>query len=263
MFIYYSVDNIGQSLYVSKHGPRLEAEMMRKADFALTTSRELWRQARKSNPKAYYLPNAAEVGLFIQKPHQYAERPPEFADIKTPIIIYTGHIDVRLDYDLIRGILHAHPGKTLVMVGPHSIDKGLYDELAAFPNMKFLGRRSLSQLPVYLHHSHCAIIPFKCNELTKSIYPLKVNEYLAAGLPVVATAFSEDIQGFSDVIEIADSQEDFCRKITAAITNDTETSRDERVKVASGNNWEDRARKFWEIVGQFASPHSNSIAPMS
>lgn len=265
LFVYYSVDNIGQSSYVSKHGPWLEAEMMRKADVALTTSKELWKQACKRTPSAFYLPNAADVGLFLQKKHQFAERPQEFAGIRTPIIIYTGHIDVRIDYDLIRAILRNHPGKTLVMIGPHSIEQSLYDELAAFPNMKFLGRRNLVELPAYLHHSHCAIIPFKCNDLTKSIYPLKVNEYLAAGLPVVSTCFSEDIQGFSEVVEIADTQEDFCRRITVAIGNDTEASRDQRVKVASRNNWEDRAHRFWEIVTKSAawSIHSNSIAPIS
>jgi hypothetical protein len=81
----------------------------------------------------------------------------------------------------------------------------------------------------------------------------------------VATSFSEDIQGFSDVIEVADSESDFCRKITAAICNDTENSRQQRITIASGNNWEDRAKKFWEIVRQVAQPsaHSNSMAPMS
>jgi teichuronic acid biosynthesis glycosyltransferase TuaH len=151
------------------------------------------------------------------------------------------------------------------MIGPHSIDQALYDDLAAFPNMRFLGRRNLADLPAYLHHSHCAIIPFKCNDLTKSIYPLKVNEYLAAGLPVVSTAFSEDIQAFSEVVEISESADDFCRRITVAMGNDTEASRHQRVQIASCNTWEDRARRFWDIVTKSAawSIHSNSIAPMS
>jgi teichuronic acid biosynthesis glycosyltransferase TuaH len=265
MFIYYSVDNIGQSSYVSRHGPRLEAELMRKADLALTTSRELWNQARLKGASAFYLPNAADTALFIRRPHIYIERPEEFRDIDTPIIIYTGHIDVRVDLDLVRALLGEHPDKTLVMVGPHSLEPSVFGELSAFPNMRFLGRRDLSQLPAYLYYSHCAIIPFKCNELTRSIYPLKVNEYLAAGLPVVSTAFSEDIQGFSDVIEIGESHADFCNKISTAISDDDEISKNQRVRVASGNNWENRAQRFWEIVGKFTNDnsYSNSIAPMS
>jgi teichuronic acid biosynthesis glycosyltransferase TuaH len=265
LFIYYSVDNIAHSRYVSRHGPRLEDELMRKADLALTTSRELWNQARSKASSAYYLPNAADTALFTRRPSIYIERPADLGDIATPIIIYSGHIDVRVDLDLVRSILRKHPDKTLVMVGPHSLEASVYHELAAFPNMKFLGRRDLSQLPAYLHHSHCAIIPFRCNELTRSIYPLKVNEYLAAGLPVVSTAFSEDIQGFRDVIEIAESHNDFCNKISLAISDDSEVSKSQRVNVAAGNNWENRAKRFWEIVDKFiaSSSYSNSIAPMS
>jgi teichuronic acid biosynthesis glycosyltransferase TuaH len=265
MFIYYSVDNIGQSAYVSRHGPRLEAEVMRRADLSLTTSRELWNQARRRSSSAYYLPNAADIGLFLRRPHINIERPEEFKDLDTPIIVYTGHIDVRVDLHLVRQILRHHPNKTLVMIGPHSIDQEAYDELSAFPNMRFLGRRDISQLPAYLYHSHCAIIPFKCNELTRSIYPLKVNEYLAAGLPVVSTSFSEDIQGFANVIEIGESSVDFCYKIATAIRYDSDDSRKQRIEVASSNTWESRAQRFWEIVGKFVSSpgQSNSIAPMS
>lgn len=265
-FIYYSVDNMAHSRYVSKHGPALEAVMMQQADLVLTTSRELWNQACLLTSNAHYLPNAADIGLFVRNEHINIERPAEFRSVATPIIIYTGHIDVRLDYDLVRAILASHPDKTLAMVGPHSIGKELYEELKAYPNILFVGGRTLSQLPAYLHHSDCAIIPFKCNELTKSIYPLKVNEYLAAGLPVVSTPFSEDIQGFSDVIEIGDSETGFCDKISMAIGNDHEGVRKARVNVASGNNWENRAQRFWEIVGSclgMNTPHLNSMAPMS
>jgi len=130
--------------------------------------------------------------------------------------------------------------------------------------MLFVGAKRLSELPAYLYHSHCAIIPFKCDELTMSIYPLKVNEYLAAGLPVVSTSFSEDIRAFGDVVEIGASEAEFCDKITAMIGNDHEDVRSARIKVASGNNWENRAQRFWEIVERsLATAHLNSMAPIS
>ena len=263
-FIYYSVDNIAKSAYVNKHGPRLEREMMRRADLTLTTSRELWNQARRLTSNAHYLPNAADIGLFLRKTPINIERPAELTQVSTPVIVYTGHIDIRLDYDLVRAILARHPDKTLLMVGPHSISKELYDELKAYPNMLFVGAKRLSELPAYLYHSHCAIIPFKCDELTMSIYPLKVNEYLAAGLPVVSTSFSEDIRAFGDVVEIGASEAEFCDKITAMIGNDHEDVRSARIKVASGNNWENRAQRFWEIVERsLATAHLNSMAPIS
>ena len=64
MFIYYSVDNIAHSSYVSKHGFRLEEELMRKADLALTTSRELWNQARKKASSGHFAGKDTQVRYF-------------------------------------------------------------------------------------------------------------------------------------------------------------------------------------------------------
>lgn len=248
LFIYYSVDNIGHCAYVHRHGPRLEEEAVNRASFILATSRELTNNVKRKD-NVHFLPNAADISLFLSD--NYIAPPEEFRSITTPIIIYVGHIDQRIDFDLIKNILKSHPDKTLVMLGPHSIGEDLYNELTQFKNMKFLGRRDLAQLPHYLYYSHCCIIPFKCNEQTKSIYPLKINEYLATGRPVVSTPFSEDISTFSKLIYIGDSQEDFSQKISFAIEQDTVEQRAIRTKAVLENNWENRANEFRSIAGKY------------
>jgi teichuronic acid biosynthesis glycosyltransferase TuaH len=248
LFIYYSVDNIGHCAFVDRHGPRLEDMAVSRASFILATSRDLANNVKRKSD-VHYLPNAADISLFLSD--DYNGPPEEFMNIRTPIIIYVGHIDQRIDFDLIRSILKSHPDKTLVMLGPHSIGEELYRELSQFQNIKFLGRRDLVRLPHYLHYSHCCIIPFKCNEQTRSIYPLKINEYLATGRPVVSTPFSEDIGMFSELIYIADSHEEFNRKISMAIGEDTEALHTMRTKAVLENNWENRAIEFWNIANRY------------
>ncbi len=248
LYVYHTVDDISHSKYINKHGPRLENAAIRMADMTFTTSRELKRLKSSLSENIYYLPNAADAELFRTSITEKFSVPKELVAIDKPIVIYTGHIDLRLDYELLKYILQAHPDKFFLMVGPISLSKELFDEIASFNNVCFTGKKDIASLPGYLHYAHCAIIPFKCNVLTRSIYPLKVNEYLAAGKPVISTAFSEDIIDFKGVIEVATGYDDFSNAITLAVDSDSAEKINARLLVAKGNTWDARVKSFWGIV---------------
>jgi glycosyltransferase involved in cell wall biosynthesis len=118
------------------------------------------------------------------------------------------------------------------------------------PNVIFAGPRKITELPNYLQYFDCVLIPFRKNTLTRSIYPLKINEYLAAGKPVIATHFSEDIYTFRDVAYVVDSHEEFLSTIDKAIAENDETKKQARMKVAGENTWEARVARFWDIIEQ-------------
>src|SRR5690606_14309333 len=109
-----------------------------------------------------------------------------------PIVIYTGHTDWRMDLDLMIEVIQKSSELQFLFVGPVSLPEERLSQLESFQNVLFVGTKHLKELPAYLYSSACAIIPYKRNELTRSIYPLKINEYLATGIPVVATPFSPD-----------------------------------------------------------------------
>jgi teichuronic acid biosynthesis glycosyltransferase TuaH len=88
------------------------------------------------------------------------------------------------------------------------------------------------------------------NTLTRSIYPLKINEYLAAGKPIIATHFSEDIYTFRDVAYVVDTHEEFIAAIDKAIAENSEARKQGRMKVAETNTWEARVAQFWEIISK-------------
>ena len=92
------------------------------------------------------------------------------------------------------------------------------------------------------------LIPFRKNTLTKSIYPLKINEYLAAGKAVIATHFSEDIYSFRDVAYVVDTDDEFIQTIDRAIAENSEEKKQARIKVAEQNTWTARVERFWEII---------------
>ena len=77
--------------------------------------------------------------------------------------------------------------------------------LAAEPNVHLLGVRSYREIsPSVLRAADAGLIPYARNELTESIFPMKVYEYLAAGLPVLATPLPA-LAEVADVLSAADA----------------------------------------------------------
>ncbi|NJN26106.1 MAG: glycosyltransferase family 1 protein [Cyclobacteriaceae bacterium] len=251
-YIYQTVDNIEESKYVNKHGGYLERRAVEEADYTLVTSSELLRKIQKVSANAYLIPNAAEIQVFQKSVSSPAEKPKEIAHVHNRIIGYVGNLDFRLDYRLIKNIALNHPEKILLLVGPVNTDEINIMGIDVLENVLMTGSKKYSELPVYIKYMDCTIIPFKCNELTKSIYPLKINEYLACGKPVVSTPFSEDIQGFASIIYLSENDRNFIESIDHAIATDTEIKTKERMEFASQNNWQNRIDLFWEIY------HSNT-----
>ena len=245
--VYQCMDDISQVPYTAKHGLRLEEEIIRKYDLTICTSRELTSIKSKLSTSVDFLPNAVDYDLFKTAFEKTWNRPDDLPTGKK-IIGYTGSLEYRSDIPLILRVAEYHSDKIIFIVGPVILPETETKQLAKFSNIVLAGPRRIEQLPAYLQYFDCGIIPFKKNTLTKSIYPLKINEYLAAGLPVISSDFSEDIKQFEDLIYLSSTPEEFIQNISAAISGDNEERRAARTKRASTNSWDARVEEFWSLV---------------
>lgn len=247
--IYQCIDDISTEPYMAKHGVRLENQAAIDSDITLVTSTNLWRKFVEIQPETYILHNAVDISIFKDLPYRHFEKPDEIKHVKGKIIGFVGNLDpVRLDYILMRKIAEAHPDKTLLLVGPINSPEVYEQGLDKMPNVILAGGKKIYDVPKYLKYMDVCILPSLINKMSKSVYPLKINEYLAGGKAIIATNFSEDIRGFSEYIHIAQDHDDFIRLIDVAKDDYSSEKIEKRMLIASKNTWGDRVREFWEII---------------
>ena len=129
-------------------------------------------------------------------------------------------------------------------MGPVGLGDPLTDTsaLEAVPNVHLLGGRRYAELPAVLRGADAAIIPYAINPLTASIFPMKVYEYLAAGLPVVVTPLPS-LEGEEAVVVAADAA-GFAAALDAELAADSPEARRARSERARAHSWEARLEEI-------------------
>lgn len=250
--IYHCIDDISQNAYTARHGERLENEAISQAGLTFVTSTNLFQLKKPYTDRIVTYFNAADVENFSKVHTEKFARPLELEGRTGKVIGFVGNLDeLRIDYPLLKKTALAHPDKTLLLIGPVNSPELKQLGIHELPNVVLAGSRKLQDLPPLLQYCDVVLIPFLKNTLTKSIYPLKINEYLAAGKPVVATDFSEDICTFGHCAYIAPNHDAFVALIGTAIAEDNPEKVQARLQTAATNTWQARIKSLWTLVAQY------------
>jgi glycosyltransferase involved in cell wall biosynthesis len=187
------------------------------------------------NPKTFVVNHAADIRHFSKAADPLTVVPADLAQIPHPRIGFVGMVDpVRFDSELLRRVAE-NPQYHLVIVG--GILGGAERSLPAQPNVHLLGMKPLNELPGYLRGMDVCLMPYKLNDATRSIYPLKLHEYMATGKPVVATAIPA-VEGFRDLIYVADNENQFVEQVDVALKEKDPEIVLLRRACASEHSWE-------------------------
>jgi glycosyltransferase involved in cell wall biosynthesis len=239
--IYHCYDEMrGADSWLRKHGIWLEEAFMKIIDGVVVASKGLYDSKKPECDECFVVKNAVNFDLFSKGFHN------ELPELK--IIGYVGSVDHRLDYDLLQYLFTHMPDIHFVFVGRVMSQSGLAI-LKQYSNVSIEGAKTPDELPPYLKTFSAGIIPFVKSTFTQGIYPMKINEYLAAGLPVISTDFS-DLSEFAQIISINNNKEGFLEHCRNEIANDTPEKKQARLNMAGQNTWANRAEELSAIIYQ-------------
>jgi len=164
------------------------------------------------------------------------------SNLPHPILGIFGVFDNRTDGELLQRIARSFPEGTVAVIGPTDRDVRSFRMLQ---NIRFLGKVDYNELPSWIAGFDVCILPYHVNELTRSINPLKLREYLATGKPVVTTPLPE-AEKLAPYLTIA-TRDDFSDAVRSVLTQTPRPSSAMREMLLS-ESWERKAEQFLQFV---------------
>lgn len=238
--IYFCMDDWAHLPTVSPHMLLpLERRLLAGADAVVATARTLMQLKVPENGRIHYLPQGVNFEHFSTR----RAVPGDIMHLPRPWIGFAGGVGPALDVDVIHALAAEFPRGSIILVGPEQ--EGLGDIRA--PNIHRLGARPYDVLPAYVQAFDVGIIPYLRNAWTESVDPLKLLEYLAAGIPVITTDLPE-VRKYSTSVRIADGVPAFVAHARDIMVDEQPGGRSIRQAVAAANTWQARAAEFQGIM---------------
>jgi glycosyltransferase involved in cell wall biosynthesis len=246
--VYYCTDEWSAFSYIDTEKViEQERRLCEKADIVFATSHSLVERKKRYNPETYLASHGVSYAHFSQALSDETRVHPEIADLPKPILGFFGLIQDWIDIELFAYLAKQRPDWSIVVIGKSMVDDS---ELRKYPNIRLIPRRPFEELPQFCKGFDLGLCPFRINELTRHVNPIKLREYLCAGLPVVSTDLPE-CRYYGDSCGIARSHPEFLALAEQALREDSPEKRLERSEKMKFESWKNKAelvRQRIEIV---------------
>lgn len=193
--------------------------------------------------KVTIIPNGVDHPLFSRGREQPC--PADLERVPSPRAVYAGALLDWFDFDLLTETARKLPDVQFVLLGFPEREY-VFDS----SNIHYLGQKAQRDLPAYYAHSQVGFIPFRINELTRHVNPLKLYEYFSAGLPCVSIPM-DPIQQMEarGVLSLAVGADAFSAAIAAQLrdgmASDAVQARD---YISTQHSWEHLAHQFEQVL---------------
>jgi len=255
--VYYCVDEFSEFAGYDREAIlSAEGRLALRADMVVTTSQALFEAKGPLNANTMLVPHGVDHSHFARATSADTVVPADIAGLPRPILGFWGLVQGWVDVALIRQLAVGRPDWSVVLIGEVATDVSALRDL---PNVHLLGRRPYASLPGYARGFDAGLIPFRVNRLTRAVNPIKLREYLSAGLPVVSTPLPE-VQRYAQLVRIAEPGAGFiaacdevlgaCREAAGTVHSDGEVQAAARQAAMRGETW---AVKVEEICARLES----------
>lgn len=243
--VYYSRDYMLAVDYWKFHGEDLEPKLIAKSDLCVANSTYLASYCKKYNQNSFYVGQGCDLEMFTNAGN--TPLPSDLSNVGKPIIGYVGALQsIRLDIGLLEFIATTKPEWQIVLVGPED-EIFKTSGLHGLNNVHFTGGKPPELLPSYINAFDVCLNPQLVNQVTVGNYPRKIDEYLAMGKPVVATA-TEAMEIFEHYTYLATNREKYIELISKALTENSSDKQTDRRMFAGTHTWENNVKEIYRSI---------------
>jgi len=216
----------------------MHERLLDRAQHVLTTSRRLHEAHAHLGPKLQHLGNGVRTSFVLR-----CAMAPRARERTAPTFGYVGMISKWFDVAAVRALAEAFPKSRVVLVGP--CDRWL----PRLPgNIHILPAVRQEELPAILRSFDIGLIPFVPSPTIDAVDPVKLYEYQAAGLPVLASAFAEMKAHRGRVTIYRDPAEAVSQARRMLAEPESPDCVHERQAFAMRNSWEEKAAVLAKLI---------------
>lgn len=246
--VYYRRDNLLPFQYWKKHACRLEPLLIGKSDLVLCNSEELAAFAHIYNPNSFDIGQGVDLSAY--QTHINYTVPEDIVNIPHPIVGYLGDItSLRLDPEIGYQLARNNPAISFVWIGKEDAIFASHP-IHTLSNVYFLGMKPKEYVPAYMSTFDICINPQAVNEITLGNYPRKIDEYLAFGKPVIATA-TLTMKMFKKQVHLCSSIEDYQQALLISLAENDDELKVERIIFARSHTWENSVKRLYEYIQKY------------
>lgn len=248
--IYYVVDD--QSSFKGLDAAQFrewDKAMCQSADGIFCTAHSLYLAKKELNDNTVYMPHGVDFDNFYRtwddSTHPHPSMSFKSGDSARPCMLFFGHISHDwVDAELLKQCAALKPEWDWALVGRNSMDEM---EFAQFPNIHYLGEQEFEDLPKFCKGANVGIIPFVDSTLTQNCNPLKLPEYVTAGLPVVSTPIPSVSQLYPDDALVAGNCNEFVAACEQSLGKSKEHLRERALRMKE-HSWDQRVQSILKTI---------------
>lgn len=229
-----------------------EERLCRKADLVFTTAKTLYASKSPYNPgNTHLVHNVGDADHFKKAMDPALEIPAAIAKLPKPVFGFVGAVsDYKLDMDWVVAAARARPDASFAIIGPVGVadPKTSTAALSKQPNVHLFGPRPYAELPAWIKGFDVAVIPYRINEYTRGVFPIKFFELLASGKPVVISNLPA-LEEYFSFVGVAKTADEFIARCDEALRHGAE-GKDARVAIAEANSWPKRIGEIMRLIEQ-------------
>jgi glycosyltransferase involved in cell wall biosynthesis len=249
LIVYHCVDEYAAFSDAAAEVLHREKDLVEKAHLVIVCSEALLESKKKWNPRTHLVTHGVDFEHFRKAADPATPVAKEVRKLTRPVLGFHGLIADWVDIAMLAELAKRRPEWSIVVVGRADTD---ISPLEGLSNVHVLGHRPYERLPEYLRGFDVALLPFLQNELTINANPLKLREYLAAGLPVVAAPLPE-IARLRPLVELATTAEEYEHAIERLRGEGRMGPSAERAEAVRGESWDVKVAEMERLV--FAAGH--------